>query len=159
MKIGIFGGSFDPPHKGHIEIARLCRDKFSLDKLIFVPAGVPYYKKAGNTQSVHRYNMTKLAAAPYGFEVSDIEINSLEYTYTCDTLIKFRNMYPGGKLYFIVGADSLDYMDTWKNPEIIFSSCEIIAASRKNSSLDAKNTLKKKYGAKIHFLNNKENNI
>ncbi len=135
-KIGIMGGTFDPPHLGHLISAENVKRGLNLDKIIFIPTGNIYYKDTRETADAKdRFKMVELAVLnkPY-FEVSDIEIKTKGYSYTCETLGKLRVIYPDCELYFIVGADSLDYMEKWKNPERIFALSKIIAIGRKGFS-------------------------
>lgn len=128
-KIGIIGGTFDPIHNGHIKIAGLAQKSLSLDEVFFIPAGNPYLKK-NVTPYIHRYNMTKLAIDNYDkFVVSDIE-KSEENTYTYFTLQNMHQLYPDSEFYFILGADSLMQIDSWKCPELIFSLCTVLVTVR-----------------------------
>ena len=148
MKIAIFGGSFDPPHLGHVNIALCALRQFDLDRIILVPTGATYNKKNASVSASSRFEMCRIVAEKYGFELSDAEISKEGFSYTADTLEYFKNLYPDDKLYFILGGDSLDYIETWKNPEKIFSLCTIILAARKGYT-DKAGYLKEKFGAKI----------
>lgn len=159
-KIGIMGGTFDPIHYGHLMIAEQIRCEYELEKVIFIPAGVPpHKKKLGVTESEQRYSMTLLATVtnPH-FEVSKIEIESEEISYTVNTIEKLKNMYKEGvELYFITGADAICELDTWKDVKKLSKLCTFIAATRpgfKQSKLDAKvSTLEKEYNAVIKKIN------
>lgn len=130
------GGTFDPPHLGHLISAENVMKELCLDKVIFVPTGNIYYKNVEETaDSSHRYEMVRLSLIGRpAFEISDIEVKKDGYSYTCDTLEKLKAVYPDSDLYFIVGADSLDYMEKWKNPEKVFSLAKIVAVGRKGFS-------------------------
>ncbi len=132
-KIGIMGGTFNPPHFGHFIIAQQCYEQLGLDKVLFIPTGKIVYKDMEcDPGGMHRYNMLKpvIDANPH-FELSDTEISQSEPSYTANTLRKIKSgEYSGSELYFIVGADSLDYMDKWYKPEVIFSLCTVAAAVR-----------------------------
>lgn len=132
-KIGIMGGTFNPPHFGHFIIAQQCYEQLGLDKVLFIPTGKIVYKDtACDPGGFHRYNMLKpvVDSNPH-FELSDTEILQSGTTYTANTLRKIKSgEYSGSELFFIVGADSLDYMDKWYKPEVIFSLCTVAAAVR-----------------------------
>ena len=115
MKTGIFGGAFDPIHKGHIYMARKAMEEYSLDRILLVPSGhSPNKTENAMTAFSHRYNMCKLASeAVPGIEVSDIEIKDESTSYTYVTLQKLKQLYPEDELYFIMGGDSLDYFEGW----------------------------------------------
>lgn len=131
-KVGILGGSFDPIHMGHLNIAKSACEEFVLDEVWFIPAGhSPNKDETKMTAAVHRAKMTELAIKPYpNFRLSKIEMESTGTTYTYLTLTKLVELYPDTKFYFIMGADSLDYMEKWKHPEIIAQKAIILAAVR-----------------------------
>ena len=130
-KIGIMGGSFDPPHIGHLLMAETVKEELELDFVIFIPTGKTGYKNK-NTSCENRFNMVSLAIANReGFINSDIEIKRDGYTYTADTLNELNMSYADSQLYFIVGADSLDYMEKWKDPARVFEQCNVVAVNRK----------------------------
>ena len=107
-RVGIMGGTFDPIHYGHLVAAETAREAFSLDKIIFVPAGIPYFKEK-TTPARHRYLMTLLAimSNPY-FEISRVDLDRGGVTYTVDTLTDLKKGLPSEtKMYFIVGADAI----------------------------------------------------
>lgn len=131
-KVGIFGGSFDPIHNGHLAIAKAAYEDFSLDEVWFIPAGhSPNKNEADMTLAKTRLEMTKAAleAYPY-FQVSDYEIRAEGTSYTYLTLSHFKKLYPDTEFYFIMGADSLDYFEKWKNPDIICQKAVILVAVR-----------------------------
>lgn len=134
MKTGIFGGAFDPIHKGHIYMARKAMEEYSLDRILLVPSGhSPNKTENAMTAFSHRYNMCKLASeAVPGIEVSDIEIKDESTSYTYVTLQKLKALYPKDELYFIMGGDSLDYFETWMRPEIIAQTAIILVMVREN---------------------------
>lgn len=134
MKTGIFGGAFDPIHKGHIYMAQKAMEEYSLDRLFLVPSGhSPNKTENAMTAFSHRYNMCKLAArAVPGIEVSDIEIKDKSTSYTYVTLQKLKALYPQDELYFIMGGDSLDYFETWMRPDVIAQTAIILVMVREN---------------------------
>lgn len=136
--IGIMGGTFNPIHIGHIEIAQAAFDQYHLDEVWFMPNHIPGYKSNSNLISGEkRLDMVKLAIAdiPY-FKVSDYELKRLGNTYTAETLALLNMEYPKDSFFFIMGEDSLDNFDQWKNPEIILKYAQILAAPRDNQSLN-----------------------
>lgn len=151
MKTAIFGGSFNPPHMGHINIARSAVKQFGLDRLILVPTGATYYKQEASLSAAHRFEMSSIVAKKYGFEINDFEISKPGFSYTANTMEYFKTVYPDDELFFILGGDSLDYIDKWKQPEKIFSLCTLIVAARSGYT-DKAEYLKQKFGAKIIAL-------
>jgi nicotinate-nucleotide adenylyltransferase len=138
-KIGIMGGTFDPIHYGHLVTAEAAREKFCLDKVIFVPSGNPPHKRSKEiSPGIDRVNMTVLATAnnPY-FEVSDIELKRDGYTYTVDTLKEFIKMYgENTRFYFITGADAVMEILTWKDVSTILKLCRIVSAYRPGADIN-----------------------
>lgn len=155
MRIGIFGGTFNPPHNGHIYLAKESLRKAALDKLVFIPCAIPPHKPNLEIPSgEHRLNMVKLAiGADERFSVSDIEIEAGGKSYTAKTLETLEKFYPDDRLCFIVGADSLCEMESWFCPGEIFKRAEIVVAMRGGMNerfLDAAiDLLRQKYNADI----------
>jgi len=146
--IGIMGGSFNPIHIGHLVIAEEARVKFSLSKVIFVPVGIPgYRKKIKLLDPERRFVMTLLATTsnPHFF-VSRIEIDRTGKCYTYDTVVELRKIYPEDKynIFFITGADAVLSILTWKNPKELLSMCYFIAATRPGYNLKKLNDKLKK---------------
>ena len=131
-KIGILGGSFDPIHQGHLNIAESAREEFSLDEVWFIPAGhSPNKEESSMSAAEVRAEMTALALLDYPyFKMSSMEIESAETSYTYRTLTKLCACYPNAKFYFIMGADSLMNFETWREPEEICRLCVIVVAVR-----------------------------
>ena len=132
LKIGILGGTFDPIHEGHLQIAKSVRECLRLDKVIFIPAGRPWLKSGQSvTDAVHRLSMVELAIEgnPH-FEVSRIEIERPGPTYTVDTLTELRRRKEDAELYLILGMDSVRDLGRWHRPERIFELCLVAAVSR-----------------------------
>lgn len=153
-RIGIIGGTFDPIHMGHIEMARAAKKRFSLDDVVFIPGGnTPHKDTHCVTPAKIRFDMVK-AAVGAEFPVCGYEVEKDSFSYTSDTLEYFKSNEC--ELYFIVGADSLDYMERWHCPEIIFADAVIIAFGRKSFDMQKKaEALKDLYGAKILFAEDK----
>lgn len=132
MKTGVFGGTFNPVHKGHIMLAEYCMDSVGLDRIIMIPTAVPPHKISDNLASENdRLNMCKLACrGKENFFVSDIEIKRQGKSYTYETLTQLKEIYPDDHLYTIMGADMFLTLNRWKNPEIIFEKSSIITIPR-----------------------------
>ncbi len=131
MKIGILGGTFDPPHFGHLRIAEEVREFLNLKKVIFVPAGYPPHKKEGTYSSFsHRFEMVKLAIKdnPF-FEVSDIEKDE-NPSYTLKTLQKLQKLLPSCQLFFILGIDAFSSIDSWWHWEKLFKYAKFVVVRR-----------------------------
>ncbi len=133
MRIGIFGGCFNPPHKMHLDIALELIQNGYLDKVIYVPASNKY-NKPGLVSNNHRYQMLKLMTSKYPMlEVSDFEFQEqLKYTY--ETLDYFKKKYSNDEIYFIMGADNLDEFDTWRNYEYMLSNYKMLVIRRDGTS-------------------------
>ena len=138
MKIGIYGGTFDPIHLGHIAIAKAVKKELGLDKLFFVVAADPPHKPDPNrTSAALRLEMAeKTLAKKEGLFASDIEIVRGGKSYTCDTLAEFSRIYPGAELFFIVGADMLANFPTWYHPERILELAALTAVQRTGQAED-----------------------
>lgn len=159
------GGTFNPIHIGHLLLAETARDACFLDEILFIPSGHSYMKdKVEMADKYMRFAMTSLAIEnnPY-FKLSAIEVERQGNTYTFETLLSLRENEPETAFYFIMGADSLFHLESWKNPEIIFASCTILAAVRDEKGQSAMEEqiayLEKKYAARIELLPLKEFSI
>ena len=153
MRTGIFGGSFDPPHKGHINMAIAAKNELSLDKVIIVPTGQAPHKPDISASAQDREQMCRAICEKYEFELSQYEVKKEGKCYTADLLEHFASLYPDDEFFLIVGADSMDYMDKWYKPEEIFSRCTVVVARRSGTSDQKAELLRKNFGAKIDFLN------
>jgi nicotinate-nucleotide adenylyltransferase len=130
LKIGIFGGSFDPVHIGHLIIAESARNQFCLEKIIFIPAGIPPHRDALIATGRHRLEMTKLAIADNpNFEVSDIEIKKEGISYTYETLQIIQKQL-NAEFYIIVGWDAFVILPSWYNAEKLAEQFPFIVAPR-----------------------------
>lgn len=136
MRIGVFGGSFNPPHLMHLNIAKeLLRLKY-LDKVIFVPTGNKY-NKDDLIDIEYRIEMLKIMTKDYNdIIVSDYE-NKDRVIYTYETLDYFKKKYIGSEIYFILGADNLKQIGTWKNSEYILSNYKLLVINRGNDKIVA----------------------
>lgn len=132
MRVGIFGGTFDPIHYAHLFVAEEARQRFELEQVVFLPCGTPPHKKIyAVSPAEHRFAMTLLATAsnPH-FRTSRLEIERGGVSYTVDTLEQWRQLYPHQELFLLLGADSLAYITSWKQPERICQLAHLVAASR-----------------------------
>jgi nicotinate-nucleotide adenylyltransferase len=136
MRIGIYPGSFNPPHMGHYIIANSLYKDGLLDKIIFVPTS-DYYAKDDLMPSINRYEMLKLIADKYKhLEVSDLEISKNIQNYTYETLDAFQLLYPNDEIYLIMGSDNLKDLKTWKHYSYIMDHFKIICIERDHKEFD-----------------------
>jgi nicotinate-nucleotide adenylyltransferase len=132
-KIGIFGGTFDPIHMGHLIIAQSVRETRKLDKIIFIPSFVsPHKTEVISALPEHRLNMINIAieGTPF-FECTDMEIKKGGISYTIDTIRELKEKYD--ELEFIIGYDNIFTFHTWKDPDEILKLTKIIVLKRKSS--------------------------
>lgn len=132
MKIGIMGGTFNPIHFGHLLLAEKACEQMGLNKVLFMPSKNPPHKPMpAEVSEQQRVDMITLAIQDHPlFELSTFELSRDGFTYTADTLTLLKQENPDIEYYFIVGTDSLFYMDQWKDPQIIFDLCTILVAGR-----------------------------
>ncbi len=130
--IGLFGGSFDPVHNGHLAAARRAREAGGLDEVVFIPAAVsPFKADRALAPDADRLAMLRLAVAGEpGFSVSDFEIAKAGVSYTVDTARHFAAVWPGTRLVFILGADSLATLGQWREAGALADLCDFIALAR-----------------------------
>lgn len=158
MRTGIMGGTFNPPHMGHINAARAAKGELSLDRLIFIPTGTPPHKEMAEHSATteQRLEMTRLAAKSAGAEASDIEIRRKGKSFTVYTLRELHKKYPDDELWLIMGTDMFLSLETWFCFEEIFSLACIAAVPRedddKSELLAYSDHLKKQYGAKTRVM-------
>ncbi|MGH9620577.1 MAG: nicotinate-nucleotide adenylyltransferase [Bryobacteraceae bacterium] len=135
-RMGIFGGTFDPIHSGHLQIAREAAQTFALDRVLFVPAANPPHKPvAALTPYAHRLRMTEIACAPYPhFSASSLESGPAK-SYTVDTLeCVRREVSCGNELFFLIGADAFREIETWERWREVLDLTEFIVISRPGAS-------------------------
>ncbi len=133
MRLGILGGTFDPIHQGHLFLAKTAAEQYALDKVLFVPALIPPHKTAKRdmTPAPYRYRMVELALKNQpGFEVSDVEFNRPDISYTVETLRLLKKKYPQDDFFLILGADSAADISRWKEPVEIQKMAVVLAAGR-----------------------------
>jgi nicotinate-nucleotide adenylyltransferase len=135
MRIGIFGGSFDPIHYGHLLLAEQCREQCRLDEIRFLPASAPPHKAAHVlTEANHRIAMIQLGIAGHAaFSVSAQEIERGGISYTVETLRELRQREATAELFFLMGADSLRDLPTWREPEEICQLAIPVVVQRRGS--------------------------
>jgi len=131
-RIGILGGSFDPLHLGHLWMAERARDQLSLDRVLLMPAARPPHKDSDDMSpfSDRMTMVTRAIAGIPGLEVSDLEANRAEPSYTWDTLDRLRREYPKASFWLVLGGDSLRDLPTWRHPERIMSHARLAVLPR-----------------------------
>jgi nicotinate-nucleotide adenylyltransferase len=132
MRLGLFGGTFDPIHLGHLILAEQCREACGLERVRFIVAGEPPHKRGlERTPVSHRLEMARLAVAGNpSFEVSDIEAVRPGPHYSVETLAEIRRLRPDDDLFFLIGADSLVDLPTWREPDRIARLATIVVVNR-----------------------------
>jgi nicotinate-nucleotide adenylyltransferase len=142
MNVGLFGGTFDPIHHGHLAVARAARCQLMLDEILFVPSGVPPHKRAGAVTPFHdRHAMVVLATAgersfvPSRLEDPDLVAGA---TYSIDTVRRLRRVLgPSDRLFFLIGADAFLDIATWRGADVLMREVEFVVAGRPGFSLAA----------------------
>ncbi len=132
MTVGVFGGTFNPPHCGHLIVAESVRDTLRLDSVLFIPAAQSPHKGVQSLAPARdRLEMTRLAVAGNsGFEVSDLEMQRGGTSYTVDTLREVALLRPGSKLKLLIGADNLFDFGGWKSPADILELADLVVLTR-----------------------------
>lgn len=130
MKIAVYGGSFDPPHKGHKLLAKNLALQCGTDKVVIIPTAMSPFKDSSGATATERYEMCKLAFNDSLFEVSDIEISRGGKSYTVDTLREVKKLYPESHLYLFMGDDMFLSLDRWYKYKEILELCVVVAACR-----------------------------
>lgn len=129
-KIGIFGGTFDPIHNGHLVAAKAVANQLKLDKVLFVPTGNSWQKSAGTPAEI-RSEMVALAISDEPlFELSRVDVDREGPTYTIDTLRELAISHPGDELWFILGTDAMANLKTWKDYEKLFGLANFAVVTR-----------------------------
>lgn len=151
MKIGVYGGTFNPPHLGHLTAARAVFELLKLDKLLLVPAGLPPHKAlpAGSPTAEQRLEMTRLAGEQLDLgdrvEVLDLELRRAGKSYTADTLSQIKELYPGAELWLLMGTDMFLTLQTWHTPEEIFALAGIAAFGRTEADTEELFSVQREY--------------
>jgi nicotinate-nucleotide adenylyltransferase len=157
-RIGILGGTFDPPHVGHLWLAALAADSIGLDRVLFMPAGQPPHKSGQLvTRATDRLLMTRLAiAGDPEFDLCTIEVERPGPSYTIDSIDELQVQYgPEVTLYLVMAADSLAEIDTWREPDRLLERVEWVVGPRPGSALPDREQLEVRFGdraERIHLL-------
>lgn len=131
MKIGLYGGTFDPIHNGHIKVVQAAKIFLQLERIIFIPAGDPPHKTGKRiTAKEHRLAMVQKVATLVDAQVSDWELLKQEKSYSVETVRHFQAEFPDDEIYFIIGADSFYDMPTWWHYEELMALCNFVVVSR-----------------------------
>ena len=142
MRIGIYGGTFNPPHLGHLTAARTAFELLKLDKLYLIPAAVPPHKPLppGSPDAAERLELTRLAGEPLGLggqgEALDIELRREGKSYTSDTLRELHAQHPEDELWLLMGTDMFLTLHTWHEPEVIFAHAGVAAFGRTEEDIE-----------------------
>ncbi len=159
MKIAIYGGSFNPPHLGHLEAAKTVCAELAPDKLLIIPDNIPPHKAMdpGSPTAEERLALCRIAFRSItGAEISDMEIRRRGKSYTAHTVRELRGRYPDDELFLVVGSDMLLSFEEWYEFEYLLSECTLAVVSREEDDLDAlrahKALLSEKYAARVHIL-------
>ncbi len=154
MKIGVFGGTFNPVHYGHLINAELVREKFSLERILFIPSKYPVHKELqGRISSAHRVKMLELAlAGSREMEISRIEIDKETPSYTIFTINELKKEYRDDEFSLIIGYDSYSEIETWKSYRELLTMVDLIVMRR--GSVSGKRDDLDEFGEKIRFADN-----
>ncbi len=156
MNIGLFGGTFNPIHKGHLKIAKLASKKFNLNKVFFIITKIPPHKSLDYIiDTNHRLNMLKLAIKNVkNFKISQYELQRKVISYSYYTVKYFKKLYPKANLFFIIGMDEFKILPTWYKINDILKMTEFIVVSRiaENPPIHYHINSKVEYEKHIHFL-------
>jgi len=156
-RIGVLGGTFDPPHLGHLWLATLAADAIGLDRVLFMPAAQPPHKGGQLvSRATDRLLMTRLAiTGDPAFELSAIEMERPGPSYTVDSVDELERAHPDAKLFLIMAADSLEQIDTWREPDRLLERIEWVVGPRPGSAVPDRSALEDRFGAavsRIHSL-------
>lgn len=154
-RIGLFGGTFNPVHSGHLKAAEIVQKRFLLDKILFIPSYIPPHKDTAEVASPsHRLKMVEIALRGFShFIPCSIEIDAEEKSYSIITINRIKKLYPKSWIFFILGIDAFLEVDTWKDYEQLLEQCFFVVISRPGYLLDeAKKTLEGRYREKMCML-------
>ena len=134
MRIGVYGGSFDPVHIGHLLLAECCREQAGLDRVLFVPAATqPHKQDRRLADPLHRVDMLRLATGGHpAFDVATLEIDRGGVSYTVDTLAAVKSAHPAAELCLLLGPDALAGLPTWREPRRIAALATLVAVERES---------------------------
>lgn len=155
MKIGLYGGTFDPVHFGHLLLAEWLREELNLREIIFIPAAIPPHKQDKSiTSSELRWQMLKLAIQGNpSFKISDFELKNKNISYSLRTILHFRNALKisSDNIFFLIGADNLETFSSWYKPDEIIKNCQIVVYRRPGNTLA---NVSEKYLKKMKIMHN-----
>jgi nicotinate-nucleotide adenylyltransferase len=156
-RIGVLGGTFDPPHIGHLWLGALAADALDLDRVLFMPAAKPPHK--GDrlvSRATDRLLMTRLAVQPDSrFDLSVLEMERPGPSYTIDSVMELKRLTPDAEMYLVMAADSLAQIDTWREPDRLLDEIEWVVGPRSGSDIPDRPALEERFGeraARIHLL-------
>ena len=153
MRIGLFGGTFDPLHVGHLIIAETVLSDFPLDQVLFIPVGITPHKIEEDLSPAEiRLEMVQSAIQHHtGFDVSPVEIESKNISYTIDTIMWFKKTekYHHDELYLLMGSDSFLELDTWKDPDLILEEVHLLVVSRPGFEI---RTIEERFQGKLSIV-------
>jgi nicotinate-nucleotide adenylyltransferase len=131
LRVGIFGGTFNPIHYGHLRTAEEVRLRLGYDKILFIPSGTPPLKTKGIASASHRFEMARIAILdnPF-FEISDIETRRRGKSYTVSTIEELQEAYPGRQFYLILGIDAFLDLPNWRDPDRLIALSNFVIISR-----------------------------
>jgi nicotinate-nucleotide adenylyltransferase len=156
VKTGVFGGTFDPVHLGHLTLAQEARERLGLGQVLFMPAGRPWMKDRAITPAPHRLAMLQLAVEDnLAFAISWIETDRPGVSYTAETLAGLSREMPGERLFFLLGWDALEDLPRWKDPERVLALAELVVFPRAGypaPSLPDLGRLLPGVGKRVHLL-------
>lgn len=162
MKIGIYGGTFDPPHLGHVSAVSEAKEQLGIDRLILIPAGIPPHKEvqSSSASGEHRFNMLRLAGRYIdGAEVSDLELKRSGRSYSVDTVTELKKTYPDDELYLFIGTDMLSTFEQWYRFEDILGMCAVAVFARHEDDRslieETAAKLRERYGARVEVVRNR----
>ena len=137
LRLGLFGGTFDPPHLGHLIVAQDVFEALGLERLLFVPAGTPPHKtdKVISPAPLRLEMVRAITAGNDAFGVSEVELSREGPSYTVDTLSHYRDLYPEAEIFFILGADQAAAFDTWQDPEKVASLATLVVMARAGAAV------------------------
>lgn len=155
MKICLYGGTFDPPHNGHLAVADQCRQILNIDRILFIPAFMaPHKTNIKISSAADRLTMLRLAIQPYPhFEISELELQRKGISYSIDTILQIKRdlNLTRDELFFLIGADGLKELHTWRDPDRILAESRVVVAGRPNYSLD---DVPADYRGRVEILSN-----
>lgn len=157
QRLGILGGTFDPPHVGHLWLATLAADALNLDRVLFMPAAQPPHKGGRLiTRATDRLLMTRLAIqGDSTFELCPIEMERTGPSYTIDSVTELKRAYPDAQHFLVMASDSLAQIDTWREPDRLLAEVEWAVGPRTGNEMPDRAALEARFGpgaSRIHLL-------